>query len=472
MSLAKGAQQVFITSKTPFMMYPINKQNAYSYFRNSPEINFEFANNLQRTIKSNSLRLVGKKRITMQNGNVNLPANRVDVISNDINDVIEDHETIVYINERIGTNSFLANVSVGTTDGGLYEQCRYYNRVMANTMPMHNSYQDLCSAGGFVYTCFPNNDHMNRQCSSDIEFSLQLTCGYLQTGEQITLDRGLTIKIDLAPDAQVLLGASASEFYYELYDLALVGDYLNLSAPMKSNGARYVSYQSFSNVINSNNTHQNVPMALSQVSTIFQSYIPSSWTNNPAYDAFSLCKMMNESTDAEDHGYSVKNGIAIITFNKGNIRYPLTYEVDERIMNAQSAFQTVRSREFLNAVQPYFSNQNTLIAPETEVVPGMVSPRTNWLKTPQYADGGLLQRWTKENGEFKRNGNIESSKYIYGFGAKQDRLNVGADANYANSTFNYSLQSDLDNTSTQVYVFAVGTTVVQASASGQVMSMN
>lgn len=461
--------QISIVGKMPFVMYPINKQNTYSYYKNSPEIILEFAPNQQRLAKSNSIRLVGKISILNKDGSGTMPANRFDVGSNTSGSVINNCEQVVYINERIGPNGVISNLSIGATDGGLYEQCRYYNRILANTIPVQTSYQDMCASVNILLGAYPNNDHISRECGGQMEFACPLTAGYIQANPTTTLDRGLSLKIDLASDAQFLIGPSAGNFYYELSDLALIGDYLQLSGNLKNAGGQYTSIQTFSNVINSSNTHNNVPMALSAVSTIFQSYIPSAWTNNPNYDAFSLCKMLNKRNDTD---YTETQGVDIITFNKGNIRYPLVYEVDERLQNTNNAFQTVRSRQYIDSIETYASNRESLICPESEVIKGMVTPRTDALATPQAPDGGMQKSWVKTEGLFERTGNIEASKYIYGYGNKLDRLNAGIYANYQNSSFNYSLTSQLDNTATQVYVFAVSVTNVETSRGGQIMAVN
>lgn len=463
------SQQINVIGKAPFMMYPINKQSIYSYYKNSPEIVLEFAPTQNRLCKSSSMRIVGKLTIKNKDGSEVLPANRFDTVSNTNDNIINGCEKVVYINEKIGCNGFVSNMTIGPMNGGVYEQARYYNRVLANTVPVQSSYQDMCASLQLLMSGYPNNDMISRECGGPIEFALPLTSGYIQSNPMTTLDRGLSIKLDLASDAQFLLGASASDFYYELSDFSLIGDYLMLSGNLKNTGGQYTAIQSFSNVINSSNTHNNVPMALSAVSTIFQSYIPSAWTNNPYYDAFSLCKMLNKSGNSD---YTETDGIDIITFNRGAIRFPLSYEVDERLQNTNDSFQTVRSRQYLDSIESYAGNTDSLICPETEVVPGMVTKRTNDLQTPAYPDGGMQLRWTKNAGEFHRNGPIEASKYIYGYGNKQDRLNSGIYANYQNASFNYSLTSQLDNVSTQVYTFATSVTNVDTSKSGQVMAVN
>lgn len=459
-----------IINKAPFVMYPINKQDKYSYYENSPEINFEWANNLQRILKSNTLRLCGRIRIMNETGDQQLPANRFDVASGDASTTVQSYEEVCYLNERIGVNAVIGNVTIGSLDGSTFEQVKHYNRIVANTVPSHYSYEDLCSYGGLLLSAYPNNDHISRAASGEIEFCLPLMTGFLQSNETISLERGLCIKLGLAADAMALLGLSAQNYVYELYDLAVIGDYLELSEPVKMGSQDYASYHTFNNVINSSNTHNNVSMNLSAVANIFQSFLPSVWTNNTSYDSFSLCKIMNDNGDGLE---KAGDGVKIVTFNRGAIRYPNAYEVDERIVNSDASFQAVRSRHFLNAITPYYNNKHVLISPETEQIQYMTTARSDYLKTPQAADGGLLKRWVKKGtGLFERNGATESSKYVYGVGVNLDALGVRSFSNYANSTFNYSLTSDLDNTSTQVYIFATGLTELETNKVGQIISVS
>lgn len=465
-----------VVGKTPFVMYPINKQDKYSNYENSPEIVFEFAQNMQRHLKSNSLRLSGRCRVLNANNDGSLPANRFDAGTGEASGTIADYEQVCYFNERIGVNSVINNMIITTLDGSVLETVKDYNRTVANIVPAKNSYEDLCSYMGTLLTASPNNDMAGREVSGEVEHALPFMNGMFVSNDLISLERGIAIKIDLAPDAKVLFGASASDFVYELYDLNIFGDYVEFDTPVKLRSQDYASYKTFSNVIQSSNTHNNVPLNLSEVSNIFQSYIPADWTNNSAYDSFSLCKTMNRGDNNAPYE-NAGNGLKLITFNRGNVRYPNRYEIDERIVNGKNEenknFQAVRSRHYLNSISPYYNNEHIMISPETEQIEYMVTPRTDPLKTPQAADGGLLKRWKKsDSGVWERNGVTESSKFIYGYGVNLDALSVRSYSNYANSTFNYSLTTDLDNTSTQVYTFATSLTALDTNSSGMIISVS
>lgn len=466
-----------VIGKTAFVMYPINKQDKYSNYENSPEIVFEFAQNMQRHLKSNTLRLAGRCRIlNINDGNGALPANRFDAGTGETSKTVADYEKVCYFNERIGINSVINNMIITTLDGSVLETVKDYNRTVANIIPARNSYEDLCSYNGTLLTAAPNNDMAGREASGEVEHALPFMNGMFVSNDLISLERGLAIKIDLAPDAKVLFGASASDFVYELYDLNIFGDYIEFDVPAKLGSQDYASYKTFNNVIQSSNTHNNVPLNLSEVSNIFQSYIPSEWTNNTSYDSFSLCKPMNRGSQNKPYE-EAGNGISIITFNRGNVRYPNKYEIDERTVNGQKDkndnFQAVRSRHYLNSIAPYYNNENIMISPETEQIKYMVTPRTDPLKTPQACDGGLLKKWGKnDNGVWEREGPTESSKYIYGYGVNLDALSVRSYSNYANSTFNYSLTTNLDNTSTQVYTFATSFTALETNSSGMIISVS
>ncbi len=459
-----------VIAKIPFELYPINKQNTYSYFENSPTIVFEFANNMQRLIKSNTLRLCGKLRIMNKQGSNQLPANKFDVTSGEVSADIQNYEQICYIDPRIGVSSCIDMVSTGDLAGSLFDQCRNYNRIVSNTIPSHNSYEDMCSYGGMLISAQPNNDCMARQCGSEIEFCLPLMTGYLQSNDFLSMERGLSISIGLAPDSMALYGTSASGFVYQISGLNLIGDYLQLSEPVKMGQQDYASYHTFNNVINASSTHNNINMNLSAVANIFQSFIPSSWTNNYGYDSFSLCKIMNSDGDGD---YTLGDGLQIVTHNRGSMRYPNAYEVDERAANKDGSFQAIRSRLYLNAIAPYYNNKHVLISPTTENLTNMVDARTNDLKTPQAPDGGMQKSWKKNaDGTFTRDGVSERSAFIYGTGINLDALAVRSYANYASATFNYSLASDLDNTSTQVYTFATGLTDLEQNKVGQIVAVN
>jgi hypothetical protein len=417
-----------------------------------------------REIDAKSLRLGGRMRI-LRKDTANLPANRFDVDS-DVDNIVQNYEEVAYINERIGINAAINTLTVGSLDGSTYEQCRQYNRIMSNVVGLLNGYQTMLTSGSHLYSSSTNNDMKAREVSGDLEHETIMYTGFLQYNDLISLANGLRITLQLESDSQVIYGLNASNYTYRLYDVYLCGDYKNFSAPNTDLvNEDYISYTSFNSVINTNNTHGNLMLNMSSVSNVHQSFLPNNWNNNFSYDAFSLCKPMNLN---QNDVYEPKNGIQTVVFNKDSMRYPYTYDIDERLI--KDNFQTVRSKHYISSIVPYFNNA-PLLSPYTEQVKYMVTPRTDPLNTPNQADGGMMMKWEKVNKKFQKSTEPESSRFIYGYGVTYDSTNTGITANFKNSTLNFSYLTDLDNTSTQIYTTVTAKTMLQ-NVNGRVFAIN
>ena len=374
------ANNITPVSKMSFKLYPLNKSvsGVYSYYQASPILTFQFQENDLRFLKSNSLFLCGRLRIKNRNKE-NQPANRFDMVGENKEDS-DAYEQVCYIDDRIGCNAFIDNVTVGDLMGSNFEQAKNYNRNLSSLIGATNSYKHLCSFSNMSLTACPNLDVESREVCSDIEFSLPLMNGFFRSNSIVGLDRGLEIKINLASDNTVLMGKDASNFIYELRNVFLAGDYLVSEKPAHDNSMNYVSYHNYQNVINSGNDHQNINLALSMVNNIYHNFIPATWSNNFKFSAFSTCPLMNYNSGTSD--YEVAN-INRYTVSRGAIRFPLNYPVDESPINRLGGYQTIRSREYLNSIAPYSMIKSCLCSPDSEARDDMVAQRMDWNNTPQ-----------------------------------------------------------------------------------------
>ena len=459
--------------KTPFKLFPINKSNdgKYSYFDSSPIITFEFNQNLSRLITSSSLRLCGKFKVFNNNDQKQLPANRFD-LNGSANASPESYEQVAYIDDRIAVQSVIESVSVSNMRGNMLEQAKNYNRNMASFVGATSSYKNLCSYDNMLFTSTANNDVMARECSSEIEFALPFKNGYFSSNPGISLESGLQIKVNLAADAQVLFGLSAQNFVYQLENLFLAGDYLELAKPVKGLDEDYSAYYNFQNVMSSGNDHQNLNINLRMVNTLYNNFLPSAWTNNFGFSGFSTATLLNNNAGV----YSVAD-IKRYNFNRGAVRYPANYEVNEVDANRDDVFQAFRSRKYLNAIFPYAMMENAVISPDTEKLKDLVDLRTDFNNTPQACDQGLYPKWV-----FNATGNgtpwsksadqYEKAANVYGLGNRLDALFTGESADYSGASLNYNIESELDNTSNNVFIYALASTELMSDKMGNVVAIN
>ena len=172
------SERIAPTQKMPFKMYPLNKSHSgiYSYYESSPIVSFQWSENISRLINSNSLYLCGKMKVMHKQGK-QMPATRFD-LNGSATDDVEAYEQAAYIDDRIGVNSFIDSVTVGDLKGSMYEQANNYNRNLSSAIAVTNSYKSLCTYSNMSLTSCANNDVMARECSSEIEFAIPISCGY------------------------------------------------------------------------------------------------------------------------------------------------------------------------------------------------------------------------------------------------------------------------------------------------------
>ena len=244
---------------------------------------------------------------------------------------------------------------------------------------------------------------------------------------------------------------------------------------------QYVSYHNYQNVLNSGNDHQNINLALSMVNNVYHNFIPGTWSNNYKFSSFSTCPLLQYNGS----DYEVAK-VKRYTVNRGAIRFPLNYAVDETYINNSEGYPAVLSREYLNAIMPYQKNKSCLMSPESEARGDMIElrgaaggyqARLDWLRTPQNCDQGLVPAWTKVNNnnvwEWQRTGVKEKAANVTGLGTQLDPLHSRFFADYTNASYNYNIQSEVDDTANNVYVFATAVTKLQgAGGSKQIVAVN
>tara|TARA_R110000851_G_scaffold157801_3_gene300655 strand:+ start:246 stop:1667 length:1422 start_codon:yes stop_codon:yes gene_type:complete len=471
-----------IINQQPFLLYPVNKavDNAYSYFNSNPIITFEWNEQFSRIIDPKSLRLNGKFRIfnnNSSNGAVRTnqsPANRYDLPGSVAPQ--GENEYVCYLDSRVSVSSIIQSVTVKNLKGNLFEQMSNYNRNLSSQMAVTASYKDLCSLYQQTFGSEPNNDCIARSCSGDIPVALSMKSGFLQSPKPLLLSNGgLSISVNLASTPSVVYGLNADQFQYELRDVFITGKYLVLAKPIKPAKSimEYSAYYNFLNILNSGNDHANLNLNLSRCSQIYQNFIPSAWSNNSSFNSLSTPPLLEN-----DAGKYSEVEMESVTFNRGAVRFPYNYDLSFKKANNAGGFQALRSRTFLNSIMSFSKNINTSISPHTENILSMVAPQSTTyplvLETKQHADQGLINRWVyTSDGNWSREFGVpESSGNVFGVGLKLDDLNIGESQNYSQSSFNYSIKSELNTTANNSNIYVLADTVVYSNASGGLIAQN
>lgn len=463
-----------VKRKQPFLFYPINKSlNGYSYFNSSPIITFEFNPDVMKVIPSSSLRICGTMKIfNTQSGKNQLPANVFDINGN-ASSTINSNEQVAYIDDRTAVGSIFSSVSIANIQGNMLEQDKNYNRKLSSLLSASTSYKSLCSSSNMNFGACANNDVIARECCSEMEFACPVSAGFIMSNPYLSLEKGFQLRFNLASDSMVIYGLSARDYVYKLENVCLMGDYLHLEKPVANLINNYSAYYNYMVVANSGNDHANLNLNLNMVNKIFHNFIPSSWNNNFSYNSFSTCPLLN--ADGSDKGFSEAK-IKQYVNNRGAVRYPANYEVNERRANTDGVFQAFRSRKYLGSIFPYYKMNNCLISPDSEELTSVVKARSNWLKTPQNTDQALVRAWKKNaDGSFSRGDNggaIEKSSHVYGIGLILDGMAIRQSSNYANASYNYNIESELDSTPNNVFAYCLATTLLNKDKQGNVIAVN
>ena len=435
-------------------------------------LEFEFNQNGKRMIDPKSLKLMFKFRLKANKANDKYPANVYDVAETAAGG---DECNIAYIDDRVSVSSIFQNITISNMRGNIFEQCRDYNRNLASQIGATASYKDMCSIYEMNFGSYSNNDMIARACSGKIPVALSLRTGFLQNPEPLSLvNGGLKLSCNLAPDAQVIYSVDGSKFVYEISQVSLIGRYLVLEQELQPQKGimEYHAYFNYLNVMNSNNDHSNINLNLNQVVGIYQNFIPSTWTNNFAFNGFSTPPILNSGGTG---GFSKATFIRQ-NFNRGAVRFPITYPVDEEKANTDGSYQALRSRLFLNSIFPYAELNATSISDVTENVTSMIQqrPDNEALKTPQTADGGFVKAWVRNGANTKptRTGLYEKASDVFGTGVRMDDLGIDESLDYSAASFNYNIESQLDNTTNNTYTMVLAKVKVMTDGQGNLVAAN
>ena len=466
--------------RVPWVMYPLNKAQQYSYEDGNPDITVKFSQNANRLLRSNSVFLCGKMRLqarvgTGANQTKQLPANRFDLQGSNGSTDLQNHEQVAYIDHLTSVNGLMQTVSVKDSTGSSLEEADRYHRQMASLIGVMNSYKNLCSYGNMSMSSCANNDVMARELSSEVEFAIPMDgLGYLKSNSIIPLQRGFELVVRLASDAKAIYGLSGNKFTFVLRDVYLMGDMLETAQSQKGLKQQYSSYKHHLNTLQSSNDYQNIPLNKAQVNRIFHNFSPSDWGSSFNYNSYATCPILNKNANKDD--YVVAN-IEQYNVNRGAVAYPNQFRVSEKVINKVGGFQTVRSRMYLDGISPYYKNTSCLISPVTENLTRMVAARTDWLNTPQSPDSGLVRQWQKDaNGNWTRDGPVESSAHVFGIAVNLDQLGVMQYSNYKVASYNYNIESQLGvnapQNPTDVHVFVLARTQLVTLKSGQTVAVS
>ncbi len=119
-------------------------------------------------------------------------------------------------------------------------------------------------------------------------------------------------------------------------------------------------------------------------------------------------------------------------------------------------------------------NRRYLISPVSEVLEHMVAAPTSALRTSQSVDSGFNQQWKKDaaTGVWSRTGEYESASHVFGIETTYDALFSRQSANFKSASYNYSIESELNNTPQSIFYCNAGTSLEDSGATGQMIAIS
>jgi len=394
--------------------FPINSRSVYSFFNGNPNIDFELASDPSSLVDVRTMRLNFQLNIKKANGDRPNNANTRGTGA-----------TECQIDPRVATNSVIDVVRLSNLERSeVIEEVRSYSRLLASTAPVLTSFSAYQTWGSNKNNAFARQDTENLAVNGVVNCNLQIRTGLMNNGVPLStaLLGGLKISLQLSPDNYVLFGGNASDFHYEMSSVVLTYDTLVLERPMMptADNFQYPAYASFLNTLASGDDQKSLMMNLGSVRSFFTNFIKTASLNNFTANSLETNRIKNNAGDDKE--------IQNLNFMRQNVKFPLKYDINERIVLNNATYPAFLNRTFLDAFRPYRNITSSLQSPATQ------GDKT--IKADDY--------------------NQPDEKYIGGAGIRYDALNVGQGVDFKNAMFSSRNQNKLqDGTTNTEFSFAL-----------------
>jgi hypothetical protein len=347
-------------------IFPLNNpsNNTYSFKQGHGTITFDVAAQA-KLLRPSSLRLNGTLKVVDNNGalpnNNGLKDNNANAIQ-------------VELNDRIGVNSIIQNVSINSaTTGQTIETVRNYGKMISTLLASTHSSEDYISNQSAVALMTAVQGSSDNLVNNEVKFSIPFYAGVMNSGKALPLGtngmRGLQFVIELASDQQVLKGANAATGLgasYQIKDVSLSYDLLVPDAAgqekmmVAGSGAfEYNAYNSLYSVINASDNTQTFNLAANNVLSVFHNFLPTTHSNNYSHDGFANPPLTKGAA------YNEKCVLDRVNFSRGGLKLGLDYELSVQTQSRQNRPPTQVEINALNAVRPFYNLQHLLNQPLT-----------------------------------------------------------------------------------------------------------
>jgi hypothetical protein len=308
------------------------------------------------------------------------------------------------------------------------------------------------------------------QCSSP------LLTGVLGSRQSIPLGDvngcgGLIITAMLNSNNQSLFSSlpAMAGAYYEISDVTLSGKYgLPVGGVLPPiNNIRFSAYQSYYDVINTNDSTNSIDSKLSAVSSVFSNFLPTTSIQNFNQDSYQTPALAN----AVAGSYVTPCPLRTINFMRSGIKYPLQMAIDETSLRQNTtaaagsfgaklnSYDALRQYYFQDAVRITRSDIDALGGARSE---GLLSSFNNVLNDSP-------AQITAAQGRIVVFNSSPLLGRCFGIGVRYDGAGIGATASFKNAPYSVRITSELDGISpTSMYTFFLYQTIMTLGANGSV----
>jgi hypothetical protein len=462
-----------IASTVNFEISPLNQSSGsnagFSYTRGNPVISLRLpaANNLY--LLTDTLRLNYVLTLYQPDG-VTLPTNSLPAAAGQ-----------VLISDRIGSNAIIDSISVTTATNSEIESCRNYGRLLASTLSAAESWNGYSThlSHWFGGVCSSNKDVSAKVANRPIQCSSPLLTGVLGSGQAIPLGNngngcgGMIITIQLNSNNQALMSSSAlmAGAQYRIEGVTLTGKYgipVGGVLPPLDN-IRFEAYQSYYDVINTNDHTGSIDSRLGAVKSVFSNFIGTTSLQNLTQDSFQTTGLNN--LVAGD--YTSNAAVRTINFMRNGVKYPLNFAINETQLAQNlspapgagslngarlSSYDTLRQYYYQDAVRMTRDNIDAMGSARSEGLLRFFSTVENDSPSQVIAPQQIIQ--------------FPSSPAMgrcFGIGIRYDGAGIGNTASFKQSPYSYRVTSDLDGISpTSIFTYFQYTTTMTLHANGMV----
>jgi len=459
-----------IAAVRKFEIAPDNQtsgNSTWSYRNGNPIITFQIAPN-EYYVRSKNLKLCFD--VTIKDGNGVAPNN------NNQNGVAAGVfvPSEVRINSRVGVASLFSQLEINNAMNQNLETIRHYGRLLGSLLPSGSGWNEYTSYLSNEFAVSSNEQVQGRYSNNTMSCAMPIMAGIFLQGSDIPLSMdngigGLNLKFSLQSSIQSLFGDTATNSYYEISNVSLMGEYAMPAGGKLPAISSYPfsGFSSFYGVINNNDQTTQINPSLSAVVSTFTNFVPTPHISNYSEDGMKTTPLLNKNI-APGSPYNEIAPITKISYMRGGVLFPLQFQLDENeVINENAAVANPFALSAYDAQRQYYFAMS--IRPRTSNAVDQLAGQNSENFATANAD-------TQHNSVTNEIVNADPNYFqnVYGIGIRVgDMLGVGNTANYKNTSYSMRVISKLNGFSPMSsYTFFLYRSVINYDNNGLVSIIN